>query len=145
VLECHINRRGNTVMAVHDLNDELGQPPPNKWEDQFPNEVQEAKNIFAKYVQYLMEEERGEEDEHEGKLLSPKKVKMCLELETDDAGYPLLPDAAAVRGTPYASDSRPSSAPATSSLFRNAFGRVTSYATRSRPASPPTCLLLMTR
>ena len=95
VLECHINRRGNTVMAVHDLNDELGQPPPNKWEDQFPNEVQEAKNIFAKYVQYLMEEERGEEDEHDGKLLSPKKVKMCLELETDDAGYPLLPDAAA--------------------------------------------------
>ena len=48
----------------------------------------------------------------------------------------------AVRGTPYASDDRPSSAsasdsrlpsaPATSSLFRNAFGRMTSYATRSR-------------
>ena len=52
-----------------------------------------------------------------------------------------------VRGTPYASDDRPSSAsasdsrlpsaPATSSLFRNAFGRMTSYATRSRPASAP--------
>jgi len=54
-----------------------------------------------------------------------------------------------VRGTPYASDTRPSSAsapdsclssastPATSSLFRNAFGRMTSYATRSRPASAP--------
>jgi len=47
----------------------------------------------------------------------------------------------AVRGTPYTSDSRPSSAsdsrlssastPATSSLFRNAFGRMTLYATRS--------------
>jgi len=49
-----------------------------------------------------------------------------------------------VRGTPYASDARPSSAsasdshlpsapaPATSSLFHNAFGRMTSYATRSR-------------
>ena len=55
--------------------------------------------------------------------------------------------AAFVRGTPYASDDRPSSAsasdsrlpsaPATSSLFRNAFGRMTSYATRSRPASAP--------
>jgi len=52
-----------------------------------------------------------------------------------------------VRGTPYASDDRPSSAsasdsrlpsaPATSSLFCNAFGRMTSYATRSRPASTP--------
>jgi len=52
-----------------------------------------------------------------------------------------------VRGTPYApddrlssasaSDSRLPSAPATSSLFRNAFGRMTSYATRSRPASAP--------
>ena len=54
-----------------------------------------------------------------------------------------------VRGTPYASDARPSSAsasdsrlpsapaPATSSLFRNAFSRMTSYATRSRPASTP--------
>jgi len=54
-----------------------------------------------------------------------------------------------VRGTPYASDARPSSAsasdsrlpstpaPATSSLFRNAFGRMTSYATRSQPASAP--------
>ena len=52
-----------------------------------------------------------------------------------------------VRGTPYASDDRPSSAsasdsrlpsaPATSSLFRNVFGRMTSYATRSRPASAP--------
>ena len=46
-----------------------------------------------------------------------------------------------VRGTPSASDSRPSSAsasaPATSTLFRNAFGRMTSYATRSRPASTP--------
>ena len=57
-----------------------------------------------------------------------------------------------VRGTPYASDSRLSStsasdnpAPATSSLFRNAFGRMTSYATRSRPASLPTHLPLMTR
>ena len=62
-----------------------------------------------------------------------------------------------VRGTPYASDSRPSSAsasnsrlssasaPATSSLFRNAFGRMTLYATRSRPASLPTRLPLMTR
>jgi len=60
-----------------------------------------------------------------------------------------------VRGSPYASDSRPSSAsdsrlssasaPATSSLFRNAFGRMTSYAIRSRPASLPTCLPLMTR
>ena len=39
-----------------------------------------------------------------------------------------------VRGTPYASDARPSSAsaPATSALFRNAFGRMTSYATCSR-------------
>jgi len=48
-----------------------------------------------------------------------------------------------VRGTPYASDAHPSSAsasnsrlpsapaPATSSLFRNAFGRMTSYATHS--------------
>jgi len=54
-----------------------------------------------------------------------------------------------VRGTPSASDTRSSSAsasdsrlpsasaPATSSLFRNAFGRMTSYATRSRPASAP--------
>jgi len=42
-----------------------------------------------------------------------------------------------VRGTPYASDDRLPSAPATSSLFRNAFGRMTSYATRSRPASAP--------
>ena len=46
-----------------------------------------------------------------------------------------------VRGTPYASDARSSSAsasaPATSSLFHNAFGRMTSYATRSRPASAP--------
>ena len=54
-----------------------------------------------------------------------------------------------VRGTPYASDSRPSSAstsdsclpstsaPATSSLFRNAFSQMTSYATRSRPPSAP--------
>jgi len=46
-----------------------------------------------------------------------------------------------VRGTPSASDSRPSSAsasaPATSALFCNAFGRMTSYATRSRPASAP--------
>jgi len=62
-----------------------------------------------------------------------------------------------VRGTPYASDSRlPSasasnsrlssaSAPATSSLFRNAFGRMTSYTTRSRPASLLTRLPLMTR
>ena len=52
-----------------------------------------------------------------------------------------------VRGTPYASDSRLSSAsaPATSSLFRNAFGHMTLYATRSRPASLPTCLPLMTR
>ena len=62
-----------------------------------------------------------------------------------------------VRGTPYASDSCPSSAsasdsrlssasaPATSSLFRNAFGCMTSYATRSRPASLPTRLPLMTR
>jgi len=62
-----------------------------------------------------------------------------------------------VRGTPYASDSRlPSastsnsrlssaSAPATSPLFRNAFGRMTSYTTRSRPASLLTRLPLMTR
>jgi len=54
-----------------------------------------------------------------------------------------------VRGIPYASDAHSSSAsasdsrlpsasaPATSSLFRNAFGRMTSYATRSRPASAP--------
>jgi len=51
-----------------------------------------------------------------------------------------------VRGTPYASNSHPSSAsaPATSSLFRNAFGHMTSYATRSRPASLPTRLPLMT-
>ena len=46
-----------------------------------------------------------------------------------------------VRGTPSASDSHPSSAsasaPTTSALFRNAFGRMTSYATRSRPASAP--------
>ena len=58
-------------------------------------------------------------------------------------------DSDPVRGTPYASDSGPSSAsasdsglssasaPATSSLFRNTFGRMTSYATRSRPASAP--------
>jgi len=58
-----------------------------------------------------------------------------------------------VRGTPYASDARPSSAsasdshlpsapaPATSSLFRNAFSRMTSYATRSRPASAPDCMM----
>jgi len=56
---------------------------------------------------------------------------------------------AAVRGTPYASDARSSSAsasdsrlpsasaPATSPLFCNVFGRMTSYATRSRPASTP--------
>ena len=68
-----------------------------------------------------------------------------------------LPQVADVRGTPYASDSCPSSAstsdshlssasaPATSSLFRNAFGRMTSYATHSRPASLPTHLPLMTR
>jgi len=55
----------------------------------------------------------------------------------------------AVRGTPYASNARPSSAsasdsrlpsapaPTTSSLFRNAFGQMTSYATRFRPASAP--------
>jgi len=54
-----------------------------------------------------------------------------------------------VRGTPYASDARPSSAsasdsrlpsapaPATSSLFRNAYGRMTSYSTRFQPASAP--------
>jgi len=36
-----------------------------------------------------------------------------------------------VRGTPSASDSRLPSAPAASSLFCNAFGRMTSYATRS--------------
>jgi len=48
-----------------------------------------------------------------------------------------------VRGTPYASGSHlPSAstsapAPATSSLFRNAFGRMTSYATRSRSTSAP--------
>jgi len=54
-----------------------------------------------------------------------------------------------VRGTPYAPDACPSSAsvsdsrlpsapaPATSSLFRNAFGRMTSYATHSRPTSAP--------
>jgi len=54
-----------------------------------------------------------------------------------------------VRGTPSASDAHSSSAsasdsrlpsasaPATSSLFRNTFGRMTSYATRSRPASAP--------
>jgi len=44
-----------------------------------------------------------------------------------------------VRGTPYASDAHSPStpAPATSSLFRNAFGRMMSYATRSRPASAP--------
>ena len=57
-----------------------------------------------------------------------------------------------VRGTPYASDDHPSSAsasdsrlpsaPATSSLFRNAFGRMTSYATRSRPASAPDHMML---
>jgi len=58
-------------------------------------------------------------------------------------------EAGAVRGTPYTSNARPSSAsasdsrlpsapaPATSSLFHNAFGRMTSYATRSRPASTP--------
>jgi len=42
-----------------------------------------------------------------------------------------------VRGTPHASDARSSSAsaPATSSLFRNAFGRMTSYATRFRSRS----------
>jgi len=51
----------------------------------------------------------------------------------------MLPLIVAVRGTPYASDAHSSSAsaPATSSLFRNAFGRMTSYATRSRPASAP--------
>ena len=51
----------------------------------------------------------------------------------------LSQNCANVRGTPSASDSRlPSaSAPATLSLFRNAFGRMTSYATRSRPASAP--------
>ena len=38
-----------------------------------------------------------------------------------------------VRGTSSAS----ASAPATSALFRNAFGRMTSYATHSRPASAP--------
>jgi len=68
-------------------------------------------------------------------------------LKPGQAHYP--PDTAAVRGTPYASDARSSSAsasdsclpsasaPATSSLFRNAFGRMTSYATRSWPASAP--------
>ena len=58
------------------------------------------------------------------------------------ASAPDDPTPATVRGTPYASNDRPSpasasdsrlpSAPATSSLFRNAFGRMTSYATRSR-------------
>ena len=44
-----------------------------------------------------------------------------------------------VRGTSSASasDSHVPPAPATSSLFRNAFGRMTSYATRSRPPSAP--------
>ena len=63
------------------------------------------------------------------------------------ASPPSLLQHQTVRGTPYASDSRPSSASdsglsstsasATSSLFRNAFGQMTSYATRSRPASAP--------
>jgi len=58
----------------------------------------------------------------------------------------LLYGGGSVRGTPCASHSRPSSAsaPATSSLFRNAFSHMTSYATRSRPASPLTRLPLMT-
>jgi len=70
------------------------------------------------------------------------------ERKRDKEGMKPLP-IASVRGTPYASDSRLSSvsasdsglssasAPATSSLFRNAFGRMTSYATRSWPASAP--------
>ena len=64
-----------------------------------------------------------------------------------EATHQLLQDVLArlgpVRGTPYASDSRPSStsASATSSLFRNAFGRMTSYATRSQPASTPDRLM----
>jgi len=63
-------------------------------------------------------------------------VSLCH--DTKVAGHP------GVRGTPSASDAHSSSAsasdsrlpsasaPATSSLFRNAFGRMTSYATRSR-------------
>ena len=47
--------------------------------------------------------------------------------------YQQPPQPLTVRGTPYTSDTRSSSAsaPATSSLFCNAFGRMMSYATRS--------------
>jgi len=82
--------------------------------------------------------------------LSTGRVQCRRELESqsESMGIPPSGDSRwkfhgrSVRGTPYASDSRPSSAsasdsglssastPATSSLFRNAFGRMT-YATRS--------------
>ena len=55
--------------------------------------------MFAKYVQYLMKEEQGEDDKHERKLTRQKRIKMCTELEKDDEGYPLLPDSAAADTT----------------------------------------------
>jgi len=70
-------------------------------------------------------------------------------LEENQPTHDRVLNAVTVRGTPSASDAHSSSAsasdsrlpsasaPATSSLFRNAFGRMTSYATRSRPASAP--------
>ena len=51
--------------------------------------------MFVKYVQYLMEEEQGEDDEHERKLTRQKRINICTELEKDNEGYPLLPDSAA--------------------------------------------------
>ena len=72
-----------------------------------------------------------------------------LELVLRPSSSLLMLKLVSVRGTPYASDARSSSAsasdsrlpsasaPATSPLFRNVFGRMTSYATRSRPASAP--------
>jgi len=88
----------------------------------------------------LVEGESVEIDEqvnNEGNQPIPQPAK--FEPEPEDVDWPIT-----VRGTPYASDANSSSAsasdsrlpsasaPATSSLFRNAFGRMTSYATRSR-------------
>jgi len=84
-------------------------------------------------------------------IFRPSKTTTTMTCETRGEGV-------SVRGTPYASDSRPSSAsasasasdsglssasaPATSSLFRNTFGQMTSYATRSRPTSAPDRIML---
>ena len=78
------------TLHSHDYNGELGDIANLRpFEEKFPQEFQDFEMAFIKYMHYVEELQNGTIVEE------PKRqsAKILIELEMDDAGYPVLPAA----------------------------------------------------